>query len=110
MATDMALRAIHRVHLSVELFFYETSWHPFGPLDFNVGLVLDKALMTKKLEAIRVHASQLKRTRFDVAAESLARFRAVAVPEQHIQGYGIPFDSQFDYLEVFLKRSINEQR
>jgi LmbE family N-acetylglucosaminyl deacetylase len=109
LATDMALRAIKRAHMSVELFFYETSWHPFGPLDFNVGVILDDAVMARKIAAVRVHASQLKRTRFDIAAENLARFRAVTVPEQHIQGYGHMLNYQFDYLEVFLKKSINVQ-
>ena len=106
LATDMALCAIKRARMCVELLFYETSWHPFGPLDFNVGVVLDAACMAKKLDAIRVHASQIKRTRFDIAAESLARFRAVTVPEQHIQGYGYMMDHQFDYLEVFLHKSV----
>lgn len=105
LATVLALRALNQAALSPLLFFYETVWHPFGPLDFNIGWVLNKELMAKKLTAIRVHASQLQRTRFDVAAHALAQLRAVTVPEQRIGGYGHTIKhKQFDYMEVFLTK------
>jgi len=106
LATELALAALKNSGFPGELFFYETSWGPFGPLDFNAGFELDAKIMAQKLKAIRVHRSQIKRTRFDIAAKSLAQFRAVVVPEQRVQGYGRSRRSSVKYLEVFLRTSL----
>ncbi len=107
LASIMAQAALKKTNLSPTLFFYETTWRQFGALDFNVGFILDEHIMTKKLQAIRAHQSQLERTAFDVAAQNLARLRAVTVPEQRIQGYGHQTTQvHIPYLEVFLKRRL----
>ncbi len=113
LATALTLQALKNINSSITLFFYETSWHTFGPFDFNAGFVFDASLMAKKLEAIRVHVSQLKRTAFDCAAQCLAQFRACMVPEQRMYGYGNQHEqnivNQAGFMEVFLRKTIRKR-
>ena len=71
-----------------DLFFYENPWSLFGAFEFNAVSILSKREISKKIKAIQVHYSQLKRTAFDRLAKSLAEFRGATVAEQRIFGYG----------------------
>ena len=113
LATAMTLQALKTIDMPITLFFYETPWHTFGPFDFNASFVFDAPIMAKKLEAIHVHASQLKRSAFDCAAQCLAQFRACMVPEQRMYGYGNNHDrdtvERAGFMEVFLRKTIRKR-
>lgn len=101
LATQIALQALNQSpSRRIQLFFYETVWGLFGALDFNTAFILSPQEMRKKIEAIRVHTSQLQRTVFDKAAKNLASFRALIVPEQRIRGYGGTLKNFAQYLVV----------
>lgn len=73
---------------AIEIWFYEGPWHVFDRNAFNavVGLAPDD-LALKSL-GVLAHQSQVQRRRYDTAAESLARFRAITVPEDRLSGFG----------------------
>ncbi len=70
------------------LFFYENPWSLFNPYEFNTAFIFSKKEMQHKLKALRVHQSQTRRTPFERATESLAKFRGSVVLEQRVFGYG----------------------
>jgi len=61
---------------------------------------LSKELARQKIEAIKVHKSQLARTNFVKLANALMALRAGMVPEQKITGYGSNF-SLSNWVEVY---------
>lgn len=103
LSTQITLKALRQMTnlTNLKLFFYETVWGLFSAFDFNTAFILSSRVMRKKLEAIKVHKSQLQRTIFDQAAKNLARFRALIIPEQRINGYGGSLKSIGQYIEVF---------
>jgi glucosamine-6-phosphate deaminase len=102
---DIALRAIDkyvgRKKDSVQVYNYEGLWSLFAEGEFNTAFAYDESLMKKKIQAINAQKSQLARTRFDVAAKSLARLRASIVPEQALVGYGAKAPKLGKYFELF---------
>lgn len=85
----------------VAIYGYEGLWSLFSEGEFNTVFAYDESLMKKKLKAILAQKSQLSRTRFDVAAKSLARLRASIVPEQALVGYGARAPKLGKYFELF---------
>ena len=94
LATEITLGALEslqrrrKIKNFPNLFFYENPWSLFGAFEFNAVSILSKREISKKIKAIQVHYSQLKRTAFDRLAKSLAEFRGATVAEQRIFGYG----------------------
>ncbi|MEK7189133.1 MAG: PIG-L family deacetylase [Patescibacteria group bacterium] len=85
----------------ISVYGYEGLWSLFSEGEFNTVFAYDESLMKKKLKAISAQKSQLSRTRFDVAAKSLARLRASIVPEQALVGYGARAPKLGKYFELF---------
>jgi len=85
----------------VELWSYETTWALFGHEKFNAVFEFSKKRMRKKLKAIRKHKSQIERTRFDTAAESIAELRQIAIGEQFFSILGKKPVKISQYLELF---------
>jgi len=95
--------ALHRGagHKPVQLWEYEGPWSMFSEGDFNTIFAYDDKIMKHKLGAIAIQRSQISRTRFDIAAQSLARLRATIVPEQALVGYGARPPRLGKYFELF---------
>ena len=101
LATKITLEALGKKH-NIDLYFYENPWSLFKTLEFNIISIFSRIDLLKNLKIIRVHKSQLKRTRFDRTARTLAAFRGAVIPEQRIFGYGKKtIDMQHIYIETF---------
>jgi len=91
----------HKSKQHVALWSYEGLWSLFAENEFNTIFAYGSELMKKKRAAIAAQKSQITRTRFDVAAEALARLRAAIVPEQALVGYGAKAPKLGTYFELF---------
>lgn len=109
LTTQITLKALQTPFLKKEeqaeptkLFFYENPWSLFESLEFNAVFFLSKSDLNKKIQAVRAHTSQLKRTAFDKATRNVAEFRGITVPEQRVAGYGSDFKlKDKPFAEVF---------
>jgi glucosamine-6-phosphate deaminase len=84
----------------IEIWEYETPWGLFGHSEFNACFELSEARMDNKLKAIRMHSSQLERTRFDTAAKNIGETRRIILTEQ-ILDFGVSSIETQPYLELF---------
>lgn len=99
------LEALRRSARAVEVWSYEGPWALFGRGDFDTIVPLPRPAFEKKAEAIRAHASQVARTPFDVAAESLARLRSALVPESELAGFGARPPRLEPWVELFRRET-----
>lgn len=87
-ARSIILAAIKNYPKKIELWNYEGPWALFQRGSFNAIVSLPEPHLLRKINAIKTQTSQLSRTRYDVAAETLARLRGALIPEQELVGYG----------------------
>jgi len=97
----MLLHVIKDLKWQGELFFYEIPWAIFASSEFNFIVSLPPARMQRKISAIKVHKTQLKRTNFVRSSKALMALRAGLVPEQKIAGYGSSKVFLGNWLEVY---------
>jgi glucosamine-6-phosphate deaminase len=86
---------------SLEFWEFEGPWALFGRDEFNVVVVVPDDAAKVKSRAIRAHRSQIDRKRYDLAAESLATFRAITTPESKLGAFGQGALDLGAHVEVF---------
>ena len=95
---------------SVETWDYEGPWALFNRGDFNTIVSVPRMSFERKVAAIQAHVSQVSRTPYDVAAESLARLRSALVPESELSGYGGQPPRLEPYLELFHRQTLRPEQ
>ena len=98
---EIAINSISQLNSKIQLWYYEGLWSLFSEGDFNTIFSFNEKIMKIKMRAIASQKSQISRTRFDIAAKSLAQLRAAIVPEQALVGYGAKAPKLGKYFELF---------
>jgi glucosamine-6-phosphate deaminase len=105
-AVEALRRTLAGGRRSMELWNYEGPWSLFNRGEFNTIVTVPGTAFERKLQAIRAHASQLARTPYDVAAESLARLRSALVPESELAGFGARPPRLDAWLELYWRETV----
>jgi glucosamine-6-phosphate deaminase len=110
-AAQLALEAARRLarerRRPVELWHYESAWRVFEREEFNTVVAVPAAAARAKLLAIRAHASQVERRRYDLAAHGLATFRAVTAAESKLSSFGAGFRLATPTCEVYRRVTLS---
>jgi glucosamine-6-phosphate deaminase len=98
---EALMQHVQNTGQSLQLWSYEGPWFLFARDDFNTVVELEESHLALKLAGIQAHRSQIVRKRYDQAAESLARFRAITTPESRLSSFGSELQNVGEAIEVF---------
>ena len=88
---------------AVELWHYEGLWSQHLLASINIVFGFGKELLAVKNRALNRHRSQITRLPLVGASESLARFRALTIPEQRFVSFGQVPPRVADYIEAYYR-------
>jgi glucosamine-6-phosphate deaminase len=101
LARRIASDALAKINARCEIWNYETPWALFSHRKFNAIVQFSEKELRKKILAIKKHASQVSRTRFDTSAKNMARFRGITLAEQILSNFGEKPPTTVRLVELF---------
>lgn len=86
--TEFVLRTLPKTNQSASIIYYETPWSLFNANQINLVVPLSREAKNKKIKGVKAHHSQLARNDFVKISRAMMEYRALALPEQLIGGFG----------------------
>ena len=109
LSRELLLKCLKIMKKKKELWNYETMWDLFNSGEFNTIVSFSDKILSLKIKGVKQHKSQTKRTPYDIAAFSLAKFRGILVPEEEIFGFGKKAALKNKNIELFFVENRNSK-
>jgi glucosamine-6-phosphate deaminase len=108
LARLITIKALKKYGKKVYTWNYESPWALFHHGHFNTIVSVPERFLKRKIDAVKKHKSQILRTRYDIAAESLAKLRGALIPEQELCAFGENPVKISPYIELFSRKTVNK--
>lgn len=86
--TEYVMQTLSKTDARASIIYYETPWSLLGADQINLVVPLSKEAKNRKIRGVKAHLSQLARNDFVKISRAMMEYRALALPEQIIGGFG----------------------